>query len=213
MAIGDVYQVRIFQRAGSFPDDILNVFYYQQDTGIGGNNAADVAGEFHDIVWDSVRALQYSVYVETRYTVINLMDPADFVEAFPNAPGNHSAAGFSLPSWITVGLRAPRLAAGQRYSYKRISGLQTGNLGVSGRWSDGFQDLINTVAINMGLTLEGANGTYTPVQVAAGWKIGPPLITPTVNYSLLGNWSFNAFPTHQDTRQDSYYEWEQAVTP
>jgi len=205
MSIGDVYQIRMFQQTTLIPDVALNVYYYKQTAGFSGvPNAADLAGEFTDNVWDVVRSLQSDQMVTTKYTVINISDPTDYVEAFPNSAGNSALGGLTLPTFMAAAVRAPRMAAGDRYSYKRFSGIKTGAMGANLQWDDAYWPILDAVAVAHGAVLEGANGTYHPVQVAAGWSLGT---TPTVNYDLAGFWQYNKYPTHQTTRQDGMYEW------
>lgn len=205
MSTSDVYQVRMFYTAGENPEELINVYYYQQTGGFSGvPNAADMVGEFLDNVWDLVRDLQPDTVTTRKYTCININDPSDYVEGFPNSVGNRDALGYLLPSFVCAAIRSPREAAGDRYSYKRISGLQSGDIAANVAWAGTTLTLLDAIATAHGTQLEGTNGTYEPVQVAAGWSLGS---APTIRQSLMGFWAYNTHPSHQVTRQEGLYAW------
>ncbi len=204
MSVGDIYQVRMFQELSDYSDELLNVYFYRQTAGFSGvPNAADMIGEFLDNVWDTVRACQNSVLVTRKYTCVNINDPTDYVEGFPSSPGGITA-GNLVPAFIVMTIRSARAAMGDRYTYKRFSGVQTGHFASDATFTSTILDLLDATATAHGSILEGANGTYEPVQVAAGWTLGA---APTVRQSLAGLWSYNRYASHQSTRQDDYYDW------
>jgi hypothetical protein len=71
-----------------------------------------------------------------------------------------------------------------------------------GRWTNEVRADIEDLLPTMGSVWEGVNEAYGLVQIAGGFILGTP---PTVNRNLLGNWTYNLFPSHQATRRA--YSW------
>lgn len=198
MAIGDVYQVRVFQEYQA--QELINVFHYVATGGLSAN-AETLYDGFADQVWDLVRGAQHADCVTKRFTVINSNDNSDQHEATVSSAGSYVPGGM-MPSFLAYGLRSQRPLMGQRYSYKRIGGC-VNELAPDGKWntsvlahlyamSNAFSAVIN----HLGL------GLYTPVQTVDGFVMGEPLVT---RYIISGQWLVNQIPTKQDTRQN--YDW------
>lgn len=198
MAIGDVYQVRVFQ---TYQDqELINVFHYIATGGLSAT-AENLYSGFADQVWDLVRGAQHADCVTRRFTVINSNDNTDQEEATVSSPGTY-VPGSMLPAFLAYGLRSQRPYMGQRYSYKRIGGC-VNELTPAGIWNTSvlahmyaISNAFSAVVNHLGL------GIYAPVQTENSFQMGEPLI---VKYLIEGQWLVNQIPTHQDTRQS--FDW------
>lgn len=124
-AIGDVYQLKLFQTYLNV--DMLNVWYYiLESQGTGSNLATVLAAQFDQDVIPEFSGIQVNAVSYLQLEVVNLRELTEF-SASPgstlvNSGGQRSGA--PLPAFFTASFRYQRSAVGQRYGYKRVSGIQ-----------------------------------------------------------------------------------------
>lgn len=204
MAQGDVFQIKMSYRLGS--QDMLNVFYYGQATVASGDLAADLSNEFLADVWAAIQSAQVPACDTFRIQVTNGMNNADFSDVALNLPGTH-ISNTALPPNLAIGCRSPSAGPGTRYSYKRIGGA-VNSIDGNGQWISAYENIIRDFCDNLGTAVESNTALYSPVQITSpgdgepAWKLGVP---PVVSRGLVGIWSFNQWPSHQDTRQN--FQW------
>jgi hypothetical protein len=204
MSVGDVYQLRMntFHPAN---DDNLNVFYYRSISETDPLDAEKVYDAFVlEVIPNIVDAMTDLVDVNLL-TVTNGTDNGDFFEANPGAAGTGSIDEPTAP-FIAMGLRSARDGPGTRHTYKRFIGCTAINMNSSlGRFTPAYQVRLESIAGALALNITPVDAVMEPVQLAGGFRLG---FIPVVNFVLSGQWEFNSFPTHQDTRQQ--YIWKVA---
>ncbi len=207
MALGDIYQVRVHQTFHG--EEALNVFYYEVVAG-GANNAGDLYNEFTDLVWDAVRAMQSQRVTTRRFEIINGMNNLDYSYQDGSASGQYDT-GLDIPPQGAIGFRSPSGEPGSRYSYKRFVGAMTGMISSVGFpiWNESVREgIMRDVAIALGTILEGADGSYAPIQITGGFVLGT---APVESHSLQGQWSLNEWMSTQRTR--AAFSWVQSPAP
>lgn len=181
-------------------EPMLNVFYYREVTGASGN-AVDCIDAFEDDVVPKIQAIWHADTNTTKFTCINGMDNDDASVQFINTIGINPIT-FTLPPNLAAGLRNPPLLPGQQYSYKRFGGV-VNDLSTIGTWGSTFDALLATLGTQLGADINTVLGNfYRPVLLTGGFRLG---VTPVESRPVTGNWQYNDWPTHQDTRQ--IYNW------
>lgn len=201
MALNDIYQLKVNQELQG--QSILNVYYYREITA-GAGNAEDVITEFLDIVLDAQIGMQAPQLTVLSIEGINGMNNFDYHIETLSLVGTYGA-GQTLPAHIGVAFRSISRGPGTRYSYKRIAGARTAFLGGNnnGRFDTAFLESYgNPMGVALGTVLEGADGSYQPVQITGGFTLGE---APVANHDLMGQWAIDEYFSHQDTRQN--YIW------
>lgn len=206
MSVGEVYQVKVFQRYRGA--ELLNVFYYGQAAGAAGDNADDLQVEFLADVWAAVRSCLHADNQTYRITVINGMRNGDAVDVALDLDGTH-LQGAGLMTNLALACRSPKGTPGLRYSYKRFGGIPN-ELTSAAVWAAAYRAIIVAMTDNLGSAVESAAALYSPVQIAVNPALGPPAwrlgVAPIIGRGLSGVWQFNNIPSHQDTRQQ--YDWQ-----
>jgi hypothetical protein len=205
MAVADIYQIKVFQDMPG-QDLILNVFYYAVQAGE--DDPDDLLSVFAEEVWDVVRAIQVPSCVTYKYEVINGSNNTVWKEQGVADAGTNIATAPVTP-FIAAGFRSSRVFLGSRYSYKRFAGAPSASIDTSdGSWNATMLGKAYDVSVGLGAVLEGDEAFYYPIQITGGFQLG---VAPTPKQNVLGQWTFNRFPTHQDTRQP--YEWQVLEAP
>jgi hypothetical protein len=161
--VGDVYQVKLFQ--DYLGVDVLNVFYYILETqGTGSNLATQLATQFDTDVITEMAEIQVDDLSYTQLEVVNLGDLTEF-SATPGsglATPDGNRVGDPLPAFFVASFRFQRAAVGQRYGYKRLSGIQEQDV-VGNSLDSGRQAAFNALAADFALTLDdGLGNTWAP---------------------------------------------------
>lgn len=201
MTVGDIYQLRLNLNHPSDPE-CINVFYYRVITQTNSISAENVADDFVTNILDAIMEPLANNITANGLTTINGMSNSDFNETNPSVSGG-SGTGTPAPAFIAIGYRSQRNGPGSRRSYKRVVGPPSNVFDTTnGRFSLDFQALIETASDIFDDTLTLAGGTLDPCQITGGFVLG---VTPTFHFDLTSPWEFDAFPTHQDSRQS--YLW------
>ena len=196
MATNDVYFVRLFGQAQGQVAE--NVFYYRVTAGSG--SAEDLAIELGTDLIPAIAAIQTPRYSSVRLQVVNTNLNTDQEEGALGEFGTFVTTA-DMPMAVAAALRAVRPGMGAQYGYKRFSGVPA-QVTTTGEWTTAYRNLIRALAVALAASPEGTEGTYVPVVCSGGFRLGVPA---TVLYPATTRWSYNAFPSHQDTRQS--YNW------
>lgn len=121
--VGDIYQLTLF--ASFLGQAITNVFHYRLlEVGSGAGGADNLGASFADNILDDLIPLQSESLGYTGLVCMNLHNLSDFVETPLTLEGLLEIADDNnAPSYVALVYRYGRTAAGQRYGYKRFSGL------------------------------------------------------------------------------------------
>lgn len=122
-AIGDIYQLVL---TSDYAGEVLsNVFHYQLTAiGAGQGGADNLNQAFADGVTPALSTLVSENMVQRDLYTVCLNDMNDFHTLPLNIDGLlDPSGGLNMPSWVALSYRYTRVAAGQRYGYKRFGGL------------------------------------------------------------------------------------------
>lgn len=194
MSGGDIYQTRIYQNYGG--QDLLNVFYHVVSPAAPESTAIDLSVNFRNDVWNLARALQVPSCTTIRAVTVNGMNNADYYDTTLDQDGLHVSSSGLAPN-IAAGFRSQSAGPGTRYAYKRVGGV-VNSLNADGTWTNAYQTIMAALGVALGSLLETDDALYVPCTVTGGFALG---VAPTLGRGAAAPWSFNAYPSHQDTRQ------------
>ena len=202
MSVSEVYHIVMHQ--DDLGEAYQNDFFYQQLAGSGTNTAADLRDIFLADTWTPVRSIISTRGHTNRIQVININRPVDSVDTTIDLNGGYIDAEPTLPTYINAAFRSQRETPGTRYSYKRFAPVRAKVADSDSKWLSSYGGLLEAVGVQLGANLTTGLDTWAPVQVKAGWTLGS---APIVNRAINQPWAFNAWPTHQDSRQDQFFLW------
>lgn len=198
MALGDVYQLKV-QGSVQF-EECEMVHYYRQTTALG--SAEDLATAYRDLKSAQLRAVMNPGAFINSYFCINGMNNADFFLLSDSQPGTLNPSA-ELPSFAAFAFRSPYMGPGTRYTYKRLWGVSAGIFNPTGGGiGPGLMALLQQICDSFGAITAGQVGTYEPVQITGGFRLG---VAPTVSQVLIGQWLCYYTFTTQKSRQQ--YSW------
>lgn len=186
MAVGDVYQLKL--NSAYLGQALLNVWWYRAITAGSGNGAAALLDGFDPTIPNRIAAITVDTMLFGQIEVVNYADPLEFATAECSVAGGELEGDANENvSWETISVRSFRTAPGQRYSYKRFSGLP----------KDGING--NTIESSYASIVNGAMEGIFAGPNASGWvfecvQVGktpgtPPTspvlgVNPHVNYVI-----------------------------
>lgn len=205
MAIGEVYNIKVYQLFQSIEQG-LNTFTYRQTSGGLTNAAEDILDEFKADVWAAVRSCQIINAHTYRIQVVNIARPEDSIDSPEDLDGTLSYTGGVLMPYYCLAVRRMQTQPGQKNSYHHFA-QQGGSQLAAGQpsWSGDYRTTIVNMIDNLGSLVESGSAAYEPVQIQSGWSYGD---TPVVNRVLMGQWQYNVYPTTLNTRKDGFYDWQ-----
>lgn len=125
MAEGSIWEIKLFSLASG--QECLNVFHYEQVSG--GDYGGEAGQAVADAFWDDLDTALLNILhpdttvlrvelVELDFPAINNTTPINLAGTFVDTDDVGPA-----PSFISAGVRYNRIAAGQRYGWKRFAGI------------------------------------------------------------------------------------------
>lgn len=212
MALGDIFQLKVYQDYAGRIKECLNVYFYRQIAA--GGDAKDLIDAFMLLNDPDIRAFQCDIIRTSVVECLNLFNVTDFyTDDFTSEALVGAHSGECLPVHDTVTFRFLRTSRDIRHGYKRYSGI-TESAGANGiiTAADIILEL-NTARANLlaDLVGEGTNA-YEPVIVKR-IRIEPdppefprvryrlPLTAEEAEYSRPTTASVNLYVTTQDTRK------------
>lgn len=124
MAIGDIWELTL--RGSLFSQEILNVFHYEETTGLGVDvDGSDVASWFWDTCGDALKTLVSSQVTYSQVDALQVTGGVG-IGSFVISSGAGGGAGDCLPSFIAYSFRYNRASQASRHGYKRFAGVLEG---------------------------------------------------------------------------------------
>lgn len=183
---GDVYFTRVTQ--SYLGQTIINTFWHVLTASnampISGDIIADIRSDF----WTPLSAVMVNEWKVDRVECMNWRVPAeDFDTNEADIVGGDSDSG--IPSFLSLVMRSPKGAPGQRYSYTRLTGF--GESKIDGNTVLADTNMLAALAWR-GSILFLTNGTMYPVQVQSVGRPDLGVGNPSVNRSILGDWTWQS---------------------
>ena len=205
MAVGDIYQVKSF--VAMFGGELALNSYWFRETGLGLGNATNLALLFELFVQNVLAPCLPQNTIAFQTQVLNTHDFSDNAVVAYN-PGYAGTASAQRDLTAALAFRKREGGIGSRYSYKRYPAPE--NYAITG-WTDspiGFYTKLEVLSAALGTPLGGIDEQYIPIQVKGGWTMTCTPANPEYcgqgavleNGTLLGDWQFDRYPSHQDTR-------------
>jgi len=127
MALGDIYEVKLFQDYGLRIQECLNVYYLRQ-TSVAGDSIS-VVSTVLDVIDPLVRAWQTTIMKTSFIEARNLFNVTDFIAQDVSSSALIGAnTDSALPVHDTVTFRLIRTSRDINNGYKRYSGLGEGSV-------------------------------------------------------------------------------------
>lgn len=202
MAVNDVYQVKL--NSAYLGQAMLNIWWYRCTTAASGNGAEALYDGFDPTIPNRIAAITVDTMTFGTIEVVNYANPLEFYTA------ECSVAGGALDgeanenvSWETISVRSFRTAPGQRYSYKRFSGIPKD--GINGNSLEGAY-LTSVLGAMDGIWGSPMASGWAFQSVQVGKTPGDPPtnpvlgVNPHVNYVIPGSIS-GVFLGSQNSRK------------
>lgn len=185
-AVGDIIKCVVTQTLLGIVAN--NVWHFKvQVVGTEGTASEAINEWMRLFIENHLSLIQDNDVLYTGLYSVNYHDGADFNFIDPDLQGQHSVGtGSAMPSWVCFVFRAARVAAGQRYGYKRIAGVI--EEAVSGNTVTGDTGEIADIVAELNSTIGGVSlgGWQFQHYIATGAKV---LGTNPAGY-VPGLWSF-----------------------
>lgn len=183
MAVGDIYVLKMNQEL--FTQAMLNVFYYEQTTKLGSDDAANLNEAFNAFIlqeWQGCVGNGVTIPFIEAFAIAN---PSDFNQVTPaiNTGLRTAPSDQRSPGWIAFSYRSNRNGAGTRSSYKRFGGIFDTDMNANVLDSLFLAiPSVGALQISLGNPVTSIAGdVYKPVQVKSGWQLGFP---PIKNFDI-----------------------------
>lgn len=193
--LNDILFIKLFQTSAVGSPIILNTFHYMHVAGDADACTTEMAATFLANVIPGIRAFQAPHITHTNLTVINLMNPLDYVEEGLSLSGLADVTGDPLPDFVCWSFLLTRARRDIRNGHKRFAGVGEGQInGNSVRASD--LALLNTGAALLKQDLPASDELFRPIiygDIIPGKRAAPI-------WSRIVNCSFQYVST-QNTRK------------
>jgi len=171
MALNDIYRITLRQQWAFTAEEILNIFFYEQNLPGASEGAEPLANAFNTTLVPAIQAVQNAAIQYTQLQVENIVPSADNF-TIPYTPGTDTGdrTGDALPPFVTWSFRLNRQTTASRHGQKRFAGVSEGdqNNGVA---SGAVVALLDNLALLLDNIIGGvppAIATYVPRIFRAG---------------------------------------------
>lgn len=218
MAVGNIFQVKLSFDMPT-PEPGVSVFWYRATAG-----AATTADNLRQVFDLLVRTQLSNIFPSNvNMTTLQVLNTSDFGDnvIFTYSPEIAGQEAGMLDVTQAIAFRKRTGGIGTRYSYKRFPapGLLAPNQRTWPNAGGTFLGSLQLVASRLGLELSDGTNAYLPIQVKGGWTMTCTASNPSYcgedavieNGTLQGMWSYDRYPSHQDTRNES--DWFTPAAP